>query len=65
MSRFIIRWAINSVALYVAVATSLVPGIQMVVDSQSNSAKWVSLIWLALIFGLVNALFRPLIKILT
>jgi putative membrane protein len=65
MSRFILRWAINAVALYAAVATSLVPGIRMTVDPQSGSNTWLSLIWLALIFGLVNALFRPLLKLLT
>lgn len=57
MKRFIIRWAINAVALYVAVA--IVPGIQ------PQSGGWLSYIWLALIFGLVNALLRPLLKLLT
>ena len=57
MYRFILRWAINAVALYAAIA--LVPGIH------PQSANWVSIIWLALIFGLVNALLRPLISILT
>jgi putative membrane protein len=65
MSRFFLRWAINAVALYVALALSLVPGIQMTVDTQSGSSTWIALIWLALIFGLVNALFRPLLKFLT
>jgi putative membrane protein len=57
MYRFILRWAINAVALYAAIA--LVPGIHM------QSASWISIIWLALIFGLVNALLRPLLSILT
>lgn len=57
MYRFLIRWAINAVALYVAVA--LVPGIQ------SQSSSWLSYIWLALIFGVINALLNPLLKLLT
>ena len=57
MYRFILRWAINTVALYAAIA--LLPGIHM------QSTNWISIIWLALIFGLVNALLRPLISILT
>ena len=57
MNRFIIRWAINAVALYAAI--SLVPGI----DSQST--EWGAILGLALIFGLVNALIGPIIKILT
>ena len=57
MYRFLIRWAINAVALYVAVA--LVPGITQ------QSASWLSYIWLALIFGVINALLNPLLKLLT
>ena len=58
MSRFFLRWVINGVALYAAIV--LVPGVRWL-----EGKSWVSLIWLALIFGLVNALFRPLINILT
>jgi putative membrane protein len=57
MNRFIIRWAINAVALYVAVA--VVPGIQ------PQSDNWLSFIWMALIFGVVNAFLSPLLKLLT
>ena len=55
--RFLLRWIINAVALYVAVA--LVPGIH------PQSPHWYSYLWLAVIFGLVNALIRPLLKLLT
>jgi putative membrane protein len=57
MNSFLIRWAINAVALYAAVA--LVPGIS------PQNPDWVSYIWLALIFGVVNALLNPLLKLLT
>lgn len=57
MNRFILRWLINAVALYAAVA--IVPGITV------QSANWLSFIWLALIFGFLNALLRPLLKLLT
>ena len=56
MTKFIIRWAINAVALYVAVL--IVPGIAL-------RGAWTDVIWLALIFGLLNALLRPLLKFLT
>lgn len=56
MTKFILRLAINAIALYLAVY--FLPGI----DLRSNPA---SILWLALIFGLVNALVRPLISILT
>lgn len=57
MNRFLIRWGINAVALYAAIA--LVAGIQ------PQSTNWLSFIWLALIFGVVNALLGPLLKVLT
>lgn len=56
MTKFILRWAINAIALYLAVL--ILPGIDL-------RSGLVSIIWLALIFGLVNALFRPLLQFLT
>ncbi len=55
--RFIIRWAINAVALYVAVI--LLP--QFIL----YHGNWIDIIWLALIFGLVNAILRPPFKVLS
>ncbi len=57
MASLILRWAINAVALYAAIA--LVPGLR------TQNPNWQAYIWLALIFGLVNALVRPLLKFLT
>ncbi len=59
MVRFILRWAINAVALYVAVAVLQGRGIT------PQSTNWLAFIWLALIFGLVNAILRPILKLLT
>ena len=56
MTKFILRWMINAVAIYVAVL--IVPGISL-------QSGWVSVFWLALIFGLINAFLRPLLKLLT
>jgi putative membrane protein len=56
MTRFIVRWIINAVALFAAVY--FVPGIHL-------QGAWTSIIWLALIFGLINAILRPLLKLLT
>lgn len=56
MTKFILRWAINAIALYLAIL--ILPGIDL-------KSGLVSIIWLALIFGLINALFRPLISFLT
>jgi putative membrane protein len=56
MTKFILRWVINAIALYLAVL--LLPGIDL-------GSDLVSILWLALIFGLINALFRPLLQFLT
>lgn len=57
MASLILRWAINALALYAAIA--MVPGLE------AQNPDWQAYIWLALIFGLVNALVRPLLKFLT
>ena len=57
MNRFIIRLAINAVALYAAI--ELVPGIE------PQNTHWGAIVGLALIFGLINALISPLLKFLT
>ncbi len=56
MTKFLLRWAINAIAFFLAIR--FVPGIAL----ESGLA---GVIWLALIFGLVNAFLRPLITILT
>ena len=54
--KFVTRLFINAVAI--AVDVYVVPGIDL-------GGKLSSLIWLALIFGLINALLRPIIKLFT
>lgn len=56
MTKFILRLLINAIALYLAVL--IVPGLEL-------QSSMVSVIWLALIFGVINALFRPLLQFLT
>jgi putative membrane protein len=59
--KFILRLAINMVALYVAIiALKSINGITFLENWQ-----WVNLLWLALIFGLVNAILRPPFKALS
>lgn len=56
MTKFLLRWGINAVALYAAV--QFVSGI-------NYDGDWTGLLWLALIIGLLNALVRPILKLLT
>ncbi|NSW51483.1 MAG: phage holin family protein [Anaerolineae bacterium] len=59
MKSFLIRLIINSVAVYAAIA---------IMDGQGLTATtgvWYSYVVVGFIFGVVNALLRPLIKLLT
>src|SRR5215471_18113339 len=54
--RFLVRLLISAAALWVA--TKIVPGV-------SYSGDWGYLILVALVFGLLNALVRPILTMLT
>ncbi len=56
MSSLLLRLIINAVGLFAA--TQLVPGL-------SFNGDWVTLAIVALIFGVVNALVRPVLQFLT
>jgi putative membrane protein len=57
--KFVLRWGINAVALYVAVL--------VLAGRLSFESRWglAGIVFLALVFGLVNAFFRPLLKFLS
>lgn len=57
MNKFLLRWIINGIALYIAI--SLLPGLRLL------DANVASFVWIALIFGLLNAAVRPILKFLT
>ncbi|MEK6256613.1 MAG: phage holin family protein [Chloroflexota bacterium] len=57
MNKFILRWIINGLALYAAI--KLLPGLRLLDESAA------AYVWIALIFGLLNAAVRPILKLLT
>jgi putative membrane protein len=59
MTRLILRWAINAVAIWAAITLLQGHGLAL------TQTGWLPIVGLALIFGLLNALLRPLIEILT
>lgn len=59
MKKLLIRLGINAIALYAAVA--LLDGTHIF----PNTTNWLSFIWLALIFGVVNAVLRPVLMVLS
>ena len=56
MRRFLVHWLVAAIALYVAVR--LVPGI-------SYDGAWETLAAMALVFGFINAVVRPILVVLT
>jgi putative membrane protein len=58
LSRILISWLINAIAL--GAAAYLAEGIRIV-----GEPAWLTVVLMALIFGLVNALIRPIIRLLT
>jgi putative membrane protein len=56
MRRFLIRWLVTALALYAAV--QLVPGI-------GYEGGWTTLAGMALVFGFVNAIVRPILALLS
>jgi putative membrane protein len=69
MLRFIVRVLINALALWVA--AWLLPGIEVgseaAVEAQGNDAVGtvISYIFVGLVFGVVNALVRPVVSLLS
>ena len=58
MKKLLIRLVINAIALYIAVTVMSNYGI----TTQSDS--WLSIVFLAIIFGLINATLRPILTTL-
>ncbi len=62
MTKFILRWAINAVGVFLAIR--FVPGIHYT-PGLSQQSGWLGILGIALILGLVNAFLRPLLRLLT
>jgi putative membrane protein len=59
----ILRWLINAVALLAA--AFVVPGIQLSASGRPGFNEWVTLAIVAAIFGVINAIIRPVVVLLT
>jgi len=63
MKSFVIRVLVNGVALWMA--AYLVQGIHLADKHVSTSSQLVTILWVAVIFGLLNALIKPILTILS
>jgi putative membrane protein len=59
MKKFLLHLVANAIALYVAVYLLRNSGITV------QNSNWLTFLWLALIFGVVNATIKPLLTVLT
>jgi putative membrane protein len=59
MKKLLIRLGINAIALYAAIYLLRPDYIQ------PQSDNWLTFLWLALIFGLVNAVVRPILMVMS
>jgi len=60
----LMRWLINAIALLIAAL--LVPGIRLTASGTTPGMnEWVTLAIVALIFGVINAIIRPVVVLLT
>jgi putative membrane protein len=59
MRKLILRWAINAIALYAAIGTGWIDGIER------QTTEWWGILVLALVFVVVNGLIKPIIKLLS
>jgi putative membrane protein len=60
LRKLLLRWLINALALFAAAVVVKGVGVE-----EGRWAGWVVFAAVAVIFGLVNALIRPLLKVLT
>ncbi|NHA67431.1 phage holin family protein [Phycicoccus sp. CMS6Z-2] len=58
MMNFLVRVAVNAVALWVAAL--VVPGVDLAEDQAAWTSKAVTIVLVALLFGLVNAVVKPI-----
>jgi putative membrane protein len=59
MDKLVLRLAINAIALYLAIGTGWISGIE------AEATQWWAYLMIALVFTLVNALVKPILKLLT
>jgi putative membrane protein len=61
MRNFVIRVVINAIAIWVA--TLLIP--KVTIDAENTTRTVVSLLVIGAMFGIVNALIKPVVQVLT
>ena len=57
MVKLLVRWALTGVAIWLA--ARFVNGVDLITDG----TPWLTILWVALIFGIVNTFVKPILQI--
>ncbi len=63
MKNFLIRVAVNGLALWMAAL--VIPGVNLANGSTSWANKLLTVLFVALVFGVINAFVKPVVKLLS
>jgi putative membrane protein len=63
MKSFVIKVLVNGVALWVA--AFLIKGIHLGSSGATTTQQLITILWVALIFGLINMLIKPILTVLS
>lgn len=63
MEQFLIKVGVNAVALWVAAL--VVPGVTLVSDEAGTGSKIITVLLVAAIFGVINAVIKPIAMVLS
>ena len=58
--KFLVRLVVNAVAIYAAIALLQALGVSGVT---MEARSWLDFLWLALIFAVINAVLKPILKV--
>src|SRR5512135_3027839 len=59
--KFLVRLVVNAIAIYAAIALLQAIGVSGVT---MEARSWLDFIWLALIFAAINAVLKPILKVI-
>ena len=63
MKNFLIRVVVNGLALWVAAL--VIPGVNLATGDSSWTNKLLTVLFVALVFGVINAFVKPVVKLLS
>src|SRR4051794_4521670 len=63
VKNFLIRVAVNGLALWVAAL--VIPGVNLATGDSSWTNKLLTVLFVALVFGVINAFVKPIVKLLS